>query len=210
MRPRITFNGKEYSSPEAMPEDVRKAYFEALAWLRDADSNGIPDVFEAGSGDAVISVQQSSITFNGRTIQANELPGWARRLVGAPPGEHSVADRGREPWSRRSETSGGLDAAQRTLGPLLAFMAGFVLVFAVALMFTIGGGQKHLVGRLSVAIPALLLLGWLDSYATQVAKRRESLLGPNSSGYRRFVMWSSLGLLLSAVVLLGLACYLPA
>jgi hypothetical protein len=77
-------------------------------------------------------------------------------------------------------------------------------------MFTIGGGQKHLVGRLSVAIPALLLLGWLDSYATQVAKRRESLLGPNSSGYRRFVMWSSLGLLLSAVVLLGLACYLPA
>jgi hypothetical protein len=210
VRPRITFNGKEYSSPEAMPEDARKAYFEALAGLRDADSNGIPDVFEAGSGDAIISVQQSSITFKGNTVQTTELPWWARRLVGASLGEHSVADPDREPRSAGSETSGGLDAAQRTLGPMLAFMAGFVLVFAIALIFTIGGGQKHLAGRLSVAIPALLLLGWLDSYATQVAKRREPLLGPDSPGYRQFVMWSSLGLLLSAVVLLGLACYLPA
>jgi hypothetical protein len=210
VRPRITFNGKEYSSPEAMPEDARKAYFEALAGLRDADSYGIPDVFEAGSGDAIISVQQSSITFKGKTVQTTELPWWARRLVGASLGEHSVADPGREPRSAGSETSGGLDAAQRTLGPMLAFMAGFVLVFAIALIFTIGGGQKHLAGRLSVAIPALLLLGWLDSYATQVAKRREPLLGPDSPGYRQFVVWSSLGLLLSAVVLLGLACYLPA
>jgi hypothetical protein len=61
-----------------------------------------------------------------------------------------------------------------------------------------------------LAIPALLLLSWLDSYAMQLAKRRESLLGPDSPGYRRFVVWSSVGLLLSAVVLLGLACFLPA
>ena len=210
MTTRITFNGEEYSSPEAMPEDVRKAYFEALAWLRDANSNGIPDLFEAGRGDAVISVQQSSITLNGRTIQASDLPGWARALVDARPADRRPADPDPEPRSAGSETSEGLDAAQRTLGPLLAFLAGFVLVFAIALIFTIGGGQRHLAGRLSVAIPALLLLGWLDSYATQVAKRREPLLGPDSPGYRQFVMWSSLGLLLSAVVLLGLACYLPA
>lgn len=84
---RINFNGKEYASPEAMPEDVRKAYLGALAWLRDADNNGIPDAFESGSGDTVIGIQQSSITFNGRTIQASELPAWARPLIGAGMGQ---------------------------------------------------------------------------------------------------------------------------
>jgi hypothetical protein len=104
---------------------------------------------------------------------------------------------------------GGLDAAQSTLGPLLAFLAGFVLVVAVTLIFTIGGGREHLAGRLTVAIPALLVLSWLDSYAVQLAKRRESLLAPDSPSHRQFVVWSSLALLLAAVVLLGLACFLP-
>lgn len=108
-----------------------------------------------------------------------------------------------------NDPPGGLDAAQSTLGPLLAFLAGFVLVVAVTLIVTIGGGREHLRGRLTVAIPALLVLSWLDSYAMQLAKRRESVLGPDSPGYRRFVVGSSLGLLLSAVVLLGLACFLP-
>jgi hypothetical protein len=31
MATRIIFNGQEYASPEAMPEDIRKAYLEALA-----------------------------------------------------------------------------------------------------------------------------------------------------------------------------------
>ena len=124
-----------------------------------------------------------------------DSPGTAATEEGAPPA-------GNVP-------PGGLDAAQSTLGPLLAFVAGFVLVVAVTLIVTIGGGREHLAGRLTVAIPALLVLSWLDSYAVQLAKRREALLGPDSPGYRQFVVWSSLGLLLSAVVLLGLACFSP-
>jgi hypothetical protein len=73
----------------------------------------------------------------------------------------------------------------------------------------VGGGPEHLAGRFTVAVPALLLLGWLDSHATRVARRRESPLWPDSPGYRRYAVWSSLSLLLSAAVLLGLACYLP-
>jgi hypothetical protein len=206
---RINFNGREYSSPDAMPEDVRKAYVEAMAWLQDADANGIPDVFETSNRDTIIGVQQSSITFNGRTIEASELPAWARQLAGLSAGDNTTGPTG-APRATGNDTFEGLDVAQRTLGPLLAFLAGFVLVFAIALMVTIGGGQRHFAGRLSVAVPALLLLGWLDSYATQVARRREPLLRPDSPGYRQFVIWSSLGLLLSAIVLLGLACYLPA
>lgn len=193
---RINFNGKEYASPEAMPEDVRKAYLGALAWLRDADNNGIPDAFESGSGDTVIGIQQSSITFNGRTIQASELPAWARPLIGAGMGQTDPPE--------------GLDTAQWTLGPVLAFLAGFTLIFAIGLMFAIGGGPEHLGGRMVVAVAAWLFLGWLDTHATRLAKRRESLLGPDSPGYRRFIVWSSLGLLLSAALLLGLAWYLPA
>jgi hypothetical protein len=56
MTSRIVFNGQEYASREAMPEDVRKANDEVLATLRDADADGIPDVLEAGIARTVIGV----------------------------------------------------------------------------------------------------------------------------------------------------------
>ena len=34
METKIIFNGKQYASPEAMPEDVRQAYQQAMANLR--------------------------------------------------------------------------------------------------------------------------------------------------------------------------------
>jgi hypothetical protein len=188
---RIVFNGQEYASREAMPEDVRRAYDEVLATLRDADADGIPDVFEGGNAHPVIGVQQSSLTFNGRTLtSAGELP-----------------------WTDDTQPLGtdreGLDSAQIILGVFLAFMAGFVLVLGVVSMLAIGGGREHLAGRLAVAIVALLLLGWFDTQATRLAMRRQPLLAPNTPGYRRFQVWSGLGLLLAAGLLLGLAWYLP-
>jgi hypothetical protein len=106
-----------------------------------------------------------------------------------------------------------LDTASRAteglLGVLLAFVAAFVLIFSVGLMFAIGGGREHLAGRLTLATAALLLLGWLDTQATRLAKRRQPLLAPDTAGYRRFAVWSSLGLLLAAVLLLSLAWFLP-
>jgi hypothetical protein len=141
-----------------MPEDVRKAYDEVLATLRDADADGIPDVLEAGNARTVIGVQQSSVTFNGRTLtSAGELPAWLRCLCHV----------------------------------------------------CIGGGREHLKGRVAVAIVALLLLGWFDTQATRLARRRQPLLGPDTPGYRRFQLWSGLGLLLTAVLLLGLG-FVPA
>jgi hypothetical protein len=92
---------------------------------------------------------------------------------------------------------------------MLAFAAGFTIMFSVGLMFAIGGGRSHLAGRLYVAIAALLVLGGLDTQATRLARRRESLLGPYSAGYRRFVVWSATGLFGTAALLLGLAWFLP-
>jgi hypothetical protein len=94
-------------------------------------------------------------------------------------------------------------SAGRFLQGLLAFLAGFIVIFSAGLMFAIGGGRPHLAGRLTVAIAALLLLGWLDTQATRLARRREPILGPDSAGYRRFVLWTALGLLLATVLLQG-------
>ncbi|MBA3893038.1 MAG: hypothetical protein H0X69_05005 [Gemmatimonadales bacterium] len=166
-----------------MPPDVRRAYLDALRIVRDSD----PDVAFDGSR-AVIDIRQASVAFNRRPIE------------GPSPSN--------EPPSERVDT-GELDPAQRTVGVLLAFVAGFTVIFAVGLMVTIGGGREHLAGRLSVAVAALIVLGWLDTQATRLARRRQPVLAPDSAGYRRFAVWSSLGLLLTAALLLGLAWFLP-
>jgi hypothetical protein len=83
MTTRIIFNGQQYASPEAMPENVRKMYQQALAQLADGDHNGIPDVLEhRGDGTMpVIGIQNSSITVNGKTYgSVEEMPGFARFL----------------------------------------------------------------------------------------------------------------------------------
>ena len=209
MTTRIIFNGQEYPSTEAMPENIRNAYLQALTVLRDADANGIPDVLEAGNAQTVIGVQQSSVTFNGRTVgTVGALPAWLRRLVHSATVQEG-ANSTNELKPPETGPSEELDTAQSTIGVFLAFTAGFVLMFSVGLMFAIGGGRDHLAGRLTVAIAALLLLGWLDTQATRIAKRRQPVLAPYTAGYRRFEVWSSLGLLLASALLLGLAWYLP-
>ena len=210
MPTRIIFNGREYDGPEAMPEDVRRAYQEMLDQLQDKDKDGIPDVLQGRSAGNVLGVMQTSVTYNGRTLEG--VPEPMRRLLenvlghGASRSTAPTELHGNEPLVRTLETTSR--ATERLLGVLLAFVAGFVLIFGVGLMFAIGGGREHLAGRLAVATAALLLLGWLDTHATRLARRRQPLLGPDSPGYRRFVVWSTSGLLLATALLFGLAWFL--
>jgi len=209
MATRIIFNGQEYASIEVMPEDIRNAYVTALSMLRDADDDGIPDVLENSNASTISSVRQSSVTLDGQSLGGVAgLPVWARSLLESTIGQgHASSKRQAEPSG--SELPEPMDPAQRTMGVMLAFIAGFVLVFSVGLMFALGGGRDHLPGRLAVAVAALLFLGWLDSHGTRLARRRQPLLAPDTAGYRRFAVWSASGLLLAAVLLLGLARYLP-
>ena len=81
MATRIIFNGQEYTSVEAMPEQVRRAYQQTLAQLADTDRNGIPDILERGAAANVIGIQQSSITVNGQTYNSvGEMPAAVRWL----------------------------------------------------------------------------------------------------------------------------------
>jgi hypothetical protein len=195
----ITFNGQEYASREAMPEDVRQAYDDALAMLRHAHP-GVEDTAGLDADHKVIDVKRNiSIKFDlGGT---DGLPPPIRRMV-----ESGLGIRTGE---RDREAPDPLRPLHTTMGLFMAFMAGFVFVFAMVLMFAVGGGRSHLPGRLSVAVVALLLLGWMDRMATRLARRREPVLGPDSPEYRRFIKWSAAGLATAAVLLLGVAWYLP-
>jgi len=210
MSTRIIFNGQEYASVEAMPENVRSAYLSALAMLRDADGDGIPDVAQDGNAGTVISVQHSSVTLNGRPLGGVEgLPVWARRLVESAVERETAGSEEPAPPPERDRSGDPSDHAQATMGALLAFAAGFVIILSVGLMFALGGGRDRLAGRLVIAVAALLFLGWLDTHATRLARRRQPLLAPDTADYRRFVVWSASGLLLATILLLGLAWYLP-
>jgi hypothetical protein len=214
MTTRIIFNGQEYDSPEAMPPDVRKAYRVMFDQLQDKDKDGIPDVLQGGSaGKNVLGMLQTSVSLNGRTLEGLDLPAPVRGLIanviahGISKGTAPAEPHGNERLVRALDTAS--QTTEGLLGVLLAFAAGFVLIFSVGLMFAIGGGPELLKDRLILAITALLLLGGLDTQATRLARRRQPLLAPDTAGYRRFLVWSSLGLLLAAVLLLGLAWFLP-
>lgn len=100
-------------------------------------------------------------------------------------------------------------AAGRVLEIVLAFAAGFTLIFTVGLLFAIGGGRDLLAGRLAVAVAGLLALGAIDTQAGRYARRRRPILGPDPPGYRQYVVWSAVGLGLAGALLLGLAWFMP-
>ena len=177
MTTRIIFNGQEYDSPEAMAPEVRKAYQVMLDQFQDKDKDGIPDVLQGGSaGKNVLGMLQTSVSLNGRTLEGMSLPAPVRGLIenaiaqGISKGTAAAEPHGNEPLLRAVDTASR--SMEGPLGVFIAFVAGFVLIFGVGLMFAIGGGPEHLPGRLTAAIAALLLLGWLDTQATRLAKRR--------------------------------------
>ncbi len=117
MATRIIFNGQEYDSPEAMPPDVRKAYQVMLDQFQDRDKDGIPDVLQGGSaGKNVLGMLQTSVTFNGRTLEGMGLPAPVRRLIGnviahgISKGTAPAEPHGNEPLVR------ALDTASRATG----------------------------------------------------------------------------------------------
>jgi hypothetical protein len=81
---KIVVNGREFSSPDQMPPDVRAAYEQAMSALADKNGNGIPDILEmhldpaklnaamcgASAGTTVISAQKFII--NGREYDSVE------------------------------------------------------------------------------------------------------------------------------------------
>lgn len=219
MSTRIIFNGQEYPSTDAMPEEVRKSYLQALAQFADNDRNGIPDVLERRAGGPVIGIEQSSITVNGRTYESVEaMPKLVRLLY-----EHALGLMGAGPAGPGARSTPGhgpvgadlVRAVSRTgrllehmVQVFLAISAVVILSGAVFIMLQMDG-VSHRKERLYVAIAALVLLGTLDSGVERLVKRRAPLSWGTTEIERRYSSVSLLLILAAAVLLIGLAWFLP-
>jgi len=248
METKIIFNGKEYANPEAMPEEVRQAYQQAMAQFADADKNGIPDILERGAAGNVIAIQQSSISFNGREFKSvGEMPAVVRRLFEMAMGQ---ADANRNdipdalesaltgfqtpptrPETARPEFSGMVNAPtpnprrerepimaglERTANALDIFLRILLSIVAIAtvvgaafLMLKMDSGSRGQGGRFYVAIAALVILGAVDSQFRKLVARRAPFSLTTTEAESRYSLISLLVLLLSAVVLFGVAWLLP-
>ncbi len=180
MTTRIIFNGQEYASTEAMPDDVRKMYQQALGQLADADHNGIPDVLERRGDGAgtVIGVQNSSITMNGKTYgSVGEMPGFVRFLYEQAmsqldPARASAPDapeglplmRSSEPPSVPDpELMQVLDKSENVLSTVLVLVlaaaAGAVIVFGSWMITHMDASSRSQGGVIYVGFGMVVVLG---------------------------------------------------
>ena len=75
----ISFNGKTYNSLEEMPADQRAAYEQVMAFMKDENNNGIPDMFEGDAIQKMMGMASTRIIVNGQEMHGVEsLPPEAR------------------------------------------------------------------------------------------------------------------------------------
>ena len=75
----ISFNGKTYNNLEEMPADQRAAYEQVMAFMKDENNNGIPDMFEGDVIQKMIGMASTRIMVNGQEMQGIEsMPPEAR------------------------------------------------------------------------------------------------------------------------------------
>ena len=75
----ISFNGKTYNSIEEMPADQRAAYEQVMAFMKDENNNGIPDLFEGDVIKKMIGLANTRVVVNGQEMQnIDSMPPEAR------------------------------------------------------------------------------------------------------------------------------------
>jgi hypothetical protein len=194
MSTRIFFNGQQYPSVEAMPDDVRKLYDQSLTQLADKDHDGIPDILQ-GRGDAgqnVMGVRQSSITVNGKTYNSlDELPLPLQLLVGAAmrqmiPPQASAPDPSAgslpkpESASPAASDHGLLRALDRTenvlttlLLALLSGAAGVIIVVGSWMITHMSASERSQGGAVYVGLGMAVVLGAIAIQLVKIWMRRQ-------------------------------------
>jgi hypothetical protein len=160
MGTKIIFGGKEYSSIEEMPPEVRDEYERAISQLRDIDRNGIPDVVQ-DTGKPIIRIEQHRYMVNGREYSSlDDLPPAIRRTIekATPHSIKQCFEIGIKPiathdadspgWRPKSFASSPPDAAEeiRTLSLRDLLMIGIgviigLVIAAVAVLFLISNNM---------------------------------------------------------------------
>ena len=70
--PQIFFNGKQYNSLDEMPADQRAAYEQVMAFMKDENNNGIPDLFEGDVIQKMMGMASTRVIVNGQEMQSFE------------------------------------------------------------------------------------------------------------------------------------------
>jgi hypothetical protein len=188
----ITVNGRTFSSVGEMPAPVRRLYEQAMGQV-DANRNGVPDALEAAGSEL-------ETPSHGAGTVRPEFP-WAVD-TSTPSHPHG-----------RERTLTVLDQTERALEAFLRILLSLVvvaiLVGAVLMMLTMDAASRSQGGRFYAAVVAVVLLGLVDTQFARLAKRRNPLSWIETAEYRRYQVRSLLLLLLSTLVLVGLALLLP-
>jgi len=153
---KISFNGQEYDSPEAMPPEVRQLYQMMTSMLADRNQDGMPDIFASGAGGVTPTLfQTTQFVVDGKAYSSlDELPTEARQKYEQAIGrfdanrngipdllEHCPFDAVAQPAAASSETQpyqepkvtviGDPQPANRTT---ILLAAGAVVVLLVAIV----------------------------------------------------------------------------
>lgn len=68
----ISFNGKIYGGIDEMPTDQRAAYEQVMAFMKDENNNGIPDMFEGDVIQKMLGMASTRVIVNGQEMQGLE------------------------------------------------------------------------------------------------------------------------------------------
>jgi hypothetical protein len=188
----ITVNGREFKTVGEMPAVVRRL-FELAMGQADANRNGIPDALES-------------------TLSGLETPSASSgTLPPTFPAEMNASPL--KPPHEREPNMTVLDQTIHTLDAFLRILLGIIAVATLAgaifLMLRMDGGFPSQGGRFYVAIAALIVLGAVDSQFRKLVIRRMPFSLATTEAESRYAMISLLLMLVSAVVLIGLAWLLP-
>jgi hypothetical protein len=174
-----------------MPAVVRRL-FEMAMGQADANRNGIPDALESALG-----------------IQTPSPSAGTGRPESATAPNRSIAS----PMQEREPIMKALHQTADALDTFLRLLLGIVSVATVAgaifLMLKMDSSSRSQGGRFYVAIAALVILGVVDSQFRKLVARRAPLSLGVTEAESRYALISLLLLLVSAVILFGVAWLLP-
>jgi hypothetical protein len=187
----ITVSGQTYGDVGDLPEEVRRLYEQAMASVTQDPNSGPAEL------RALISGQEgppgSAGTDRPDLLQAEDesalVPPYGRRRMVTELGQF---ERGLETFLR----------------VLLKIVAVAIVAGAAFIMWAMDAASRHQGGRLYVALGALVVLWAVESQFARLMRRREGLIDTEREPWR-YSISSVLLLLVSAVVLFGLALLLP-
>jgi hypothetical protein len=114
---------------------------------------------------------------------------------------------------QRREVVAALDAISRALEHVLAILLGIgavaILAGAIFIMLKMDAGSRSQGGRFYVALGALVALGAVESQFARLVRRRAPLSLTTTGAERRYILLSLVLMIVSAVVLIGVALLLP-